>query len=107
MWKGRPMATVSETELEIQDPVPLEKTVKMEFSVQEIAQLWCKMGDDGQAQFFVEAAKIMKSWKGCMLGDPMVAQCLFIGEHLAECSCISEDARELVSVIYERMTEKD
>ncbi len=76
----------------------------MEFTVREIAELWCAMSDDGQAQFFEEAAKVMRAWES---PGASAMQPLYIGHHLRDCGCISDDARELVADIYRHMTGDD
>ena len=62
-----------------------------------IAELFCDLDDEKQAQFFIECGEIMKTWKGG--GRPLQA-CL-IGSHLRTCACSTFEARELVREIAE------
>lgn len=64
-------------------------------AVRPLAVEFCKMNDDQQAQFFVEAARIMDSW-GAGKRD---SQAWYIGRHLATCQCSTEEGRELVRMI--------
>lgn len=64
-------------------------------AVRPLAVEFCKMDDDQQAQFFVEAARIMDAW-GAGARD---RQAWFIGRHLATCACATEEARELVRMM--------
>lgn len=63
-----------------------------------IAELFCAMTDDGQAQFFVHVAATMAKW-------PRVGACetqaFYIGKHLRDCECSTEGGREFIrSIIY-------
>lgn len=62
-----------------------------------LAQAFTNMNDDQQAQFFVEVAKIMKTWTS---SGGMSQQAYYIGRHLATCKCSTEDSRELIRMIY-------
>jgi len=64
-------------------------------AVRPLAVEFCKMDDDQQAQFFVEAARIMDTW-GIGKRDQ---QAWYIGRHLATCACSTEEGRELVRMI--------
>jgi hypothetical protein len=63
-----------------------------------IAELFCAMTDDGQAQFFVHAAAAMAKWERPGAAD---WQALAIGRHLRDCECSTEGGREFIrSIIY-------
>jgi hypothetical protein len=65
-------------------------------SPEGLADEFCKLDDDAQAQFFVHVAKIMSAWPGTSLGVASYAQASFIGRHLATCECSTEQARDLI-----------
>jgi hypothetical protein len=69
---------------------------------ESLAEEFCKLDDDTQAQFFTHVARIMASW-------PVVAGAVFqahaIGRHLATCECSTEAARELIRNIVSAMDE--
>lgn len=60
-----------------------------------LARAFCRLDDDGQAQFFVEAARIMATWAGA----GMDMQAHYIGRHLRDCECSTPGGRELVRLI--------
>lgn len=63
-----------------------------------IAELFCAMTDDGQAQFFVHVAAAMAKWERPAAAD---WQAQAIGRHLRDCECSTEGGREFVrSIIY-------
>ncbi len=61
-----------------------------------IAELFCAMTDDGQAQFFTHVANAMSRW-----GRPGAAshQAFHIGRHLRTCECSSDGARRFIEEI--------
>ena len=67
-----------------------------------IAQVFCRMNDDQQAQFFVEVARIMDAWPD--MGT--LKQAYYIGRHLATCECSTDSGREFVHGIYEAIKQK-
>ena len=62
----------------------------------QIAEAFCDLDDESQAQFFIEAARIMSTWP-----EPAarVMQAHAIGRHLRDCPCSTYEARALVSDI--------
>jgi aminoglycoside phosphotransferase (APT) family kinase protein len=78
------------------DAAKLTKTLEIELSVDEIAFAFCELDDDAQAQFFVNVARIMRTWKSQAGWD---WQAWKIGRHLRTCSCVTDDAREVVRAI--------
>lgn len=71
------------------DPVTL--TVTVDFTPLQLAEIFCQMDDEEQAQFFIEVSKIFSTWPG---GGGM--QTYVIGRHLATCECSGEIARDLI-----------
>lgn len=59
-----------------------------------LADVFSNMTDDEQAQFFIEVAKRFKSW-----GPGWTSQAQYIGAHLKNCSCSTDEARELIENI--------
>lgn len=74
----------------------IELTVRVSLSPRQIAELFCEMNDEDQAQFFIETAAIAATWKTDM-GTGW--QWWRVGRHLLNCSCSNEEARELVREI--------
>jgi hypothetical protein len=70
--------------------VEMQSTVDVDLLL--LARVFASMNDDEQAQFFVEVAKIMATW------TPGAAemQIHYIGSHLRNCKCSTEEARELI-----------
>lgn len=64
----------------------------MRFSVQHLAAIFCDWDDDTQAKFFVCVGDIMRQWGAGKLDH----QAYYIGGHLRNCKCSTEDAREFV-----------
>ena len=77
----------------IDEPVIVEwnTTVKVPISVRRLAEILANMNDEQQAQFFIEAADLMKGYAE--------RQCIYIGKHLRECECSTDGARELIEAI--------
>jgi hypothetical protein len=60
--------------------------------VRALAEAFCDLDDERQAEFFIEVAAIARQWPAG--GASM--QFWRIGRHLATCPCATDDARELV-----------
>jgi hypothetical protein len=60
--------------------------------VQAVAEAFCDLDDELQAEFFAEVAAIARQWPA----DGASTQFWRIGRHLATCPCATEGARELV-----------
>ena len=65
--------------------------VDLTLSVEQLAQAFCELDDERQAQFFVEVGKIAETWDGSTF-----PQWLLVGRHLKECECSTDKAREIV-----------
>ncbi len=70
----------------------IHREVAIELTSEDLAEAFCEMDDDQQAQFFVHVAHNMSAWKPS--GAAM--QLRFIGDHLRECECSTADARNWV-----------
>ena len=57
----------------------------------EVAEAFLELNDDGEAQVFIEIARLTKDWpaRGAM-------QWLAVGRHLRDCSCSNDLARDVV-----------
>ena len=65
----------------------------------QIAQAFCDLGDEDQAQFFIECAAIAATWRE---GDPNALpsyQWHVVGRHLRTCECSTYEARAMVEEI--------
>ena len=72
----------------------INKLVELELSPKELATAFCLMGDENQAQFFIEASEIAKTWDGSA-----EYQWSVIGGHLKTCKCSTREARSMVRAI--------
>jgi len=61
----------------------------------QLAEAFCEMYDEDQAQFFIECARIASTWKV----PPTIFQWHSVGRHLKTCSCSNDDARDMVREI--------
>lgn len=75
----------------------------VELSLDIVADWFCELSDDQQAEFFIAVAERGKKWtcdsKGFCLGANH--QWWLIGRHLATCKCATEEARDMVCTIVE------
>ena len=65
-----------------------------------MAEVFCDWDDEQQAQFFIEAARLMRQWGP----GKHEMQAYYIGGHLKTCACSTDEARELVRAIADRLT---
>jgi hypothetical protein len=72
----------------------MDLVVNLKLTPSQLAEAFCEMNDEQQAQLFIEAARIAASW-----GPATIPQWLAVGRHLGSCECATDDARELVSDI--------
>lgn len=61
----------------------------------QVAEAFCDLNDEDQAQVFVEIAKIASAWPGGVTGT----QFFMVGRHLRDCECSTEEARDVVREI--------
>lgn len=78
----------------------MKRTVTIELAATplELAEAFCELNDEGQAQFFIECARIAGEWT-VGLGDTW--QWYKIGGHLRSCECSTDKARAMVRGIAE------
>lgn len=72
--------------------------IDIKLSPLQLAQAFADMDDELQAQFFIEAARIMDAWDG---PASRIMQSHSIGRHLRDCACSTYEARALVQDIAE------
>lgn len=70
-------------------------TVEADFTPLMLAEAFCDMGDEEQAQFFIECTAIMGRWGA----GKRSMQAHYIGGHLRQCACSNDATRELVREI--------
>ena len=70
------------------------KTIELALTPKEAAEAFCNWNDEDQAQFFIEVAKLAEEWPGIS-----GMQWFLVGRHLLQCTCSTDDARELVKAI--------
>jgi hypothetical protein len=56
-----------------------------------VAAWFCELNDEGQADFFIEVARIAEGWK-----VHQGQQWWLVGSHLRKCECSTNQARELI-----------
>lgn len=73
----------------------MKLTLEVPLNPAQLAQAFCDMNDEQQAQFFIEAAKLAADFPP----NPTFDQWHAVGRHLRTCSCSGPEARELVRQI--------
>ena len=73
---------------------------EVEMNPRMLAEAFCELGDEHQAQFFIECAAIAAEWTDAR-GNPSwpSSQWYSVGAHLRNCTCSSDDARDMVDTI--------
>lgn len=83
--------------LPIVTETPAGSRLEFTLSVKDLAAAWWSISDQLQADFFVEVARLAAR------DDPRAMQPWYIGRHLRDCPCATEEARhflrEIVSAI--------
>ena len=77
----------------------LQVMVDVPMTLEQLAGLFVELDDDSQAKFFVTVARLMQDWTP----HERNMQAFYIGRHLRDCRCSTEDARDLVLGIFEAM----
>lgn len=77
----------------------MKVSVNVQLTPRELAEFFCSMDDEKQAQFFIEAASIAAKWETNEQGLGADWQWYSVGRHLRTCSCSTEEARDLVKSI--------
>ena len=75
----------------------MKLTVEAEVTPLMIAEAFCEMDDEEQAQFFIEVTAIAGRWGSA--GRSMQAH--YIGNHLKTCVCSNDQVRGFISEIAE------
>jgi hypothetical protein len=76
----------------------MKLALDVKLTPKQLAEAFCEMNDEDQAQFFIECAAIAATWKVDpreMSGGPGM-QWWSAGRHLATCDCSTHEAREMV-----------
>lgn len=82
----------------------MKLTVDATLTPDILAQAFCEMNDEAQAQFFIEVANIAATWKS-EFGPGQ--QWFMVGRHLRDCGCSNEAARQVVTAIAEGIEGRD
>lgn len=71
----------------------MKLTVETTLEPRQLAELFCALTDEEQAQFFIEAASVARE-----TFTPMGPwwQWTKVGEHLRDCTCSTDDGRQMV-----------
>lgn len=64
-------------------------------SVEQLAEAFCELDDERQAQFFIECARIASAWPTKHGGASY--QWYLVGKHLRTCTCSTEEARTMIT----------
>lgn len=87
------------------DHVIFTHTVEVDVDMTTLAKIFWGMNDDQQARFFVEVARIAKEdlekRNASSYGAHM--QWHYIGGHLRECDCATDEARSMIREISHAM----
>lgn len=70
--------------------------VSIRLTPKQVAEAFCDLDDEAQAQVFIEVAAIAATWTSCTF-----PQWLAVGKHLRTCECSTQEARDLVADIAE------
>lgn len=73
-------------------------TTEVELDVVTAATWFAGISDEQQAQFFVEVAKVARTWGG----SPEI-QWGYVAGHLVKCPCSTDDARSLIKSLHDHM----
>ncbi len=71
--------------------------VDLNLTPAQLAELFCQLVDDDQAQFFVEVGKIAAGWTCATM------QWHRVGRHLRDCECSTVDGRAVIEEIADGM----
>lgn len=72
--------------------IQVVSTQTLELDLDMLAKAFAGLDDDSQAQFFVKVAKIAAD----TYENPQENQWWYVGRHLRECACSTEEGREMV-----------
>ncbi len=77
--------------------------VDVPMTLEQLAGLFVELDDDSQARFFVEVARLMGAWTP----HERNMQKFYIGRHLRDCSCSTEEGRDFLRDIVGAMAPSD
>jgi hypothetical protein len=80
--------------------VEVKTATSISLDIDTAAKWFCGLSDDEQCQFFVAITEQTKSWPG---GDGNM-QWYYVGSHLRNCECATEEAREMIRRIHDGIT---
>lgn len=89
----------------VRSGVEIKVETKITLDVATVANAFCEMSDEQQAQFFIEAAKLATAWNDGRGATGM--QWWYVGRHLRNCACATEEARDMVREIVQSMDYQD
>ncbi len=84
------------------DACYMKLSVDLKLTPEQLAEAFCDLNDEQQAQFFIEAARIGETWPTKHGGASV--QWYKIGKHLQTCECSTDDARSMVRDIHDGVT---
>ena len=79
----------------------MKLTLDRKLTPAEIAEAFCELDDERQAQVFIEIAALAQTW-----GTSPSMQWSYIGKHLRDCACSTWEARDMVKEIAEVLEAK-
>ena len=79
----------------------MKLTLDRKLTPAEIADAFCELDDERQAQVFIEIAALAQTW-----GTSPSMQWFYIGKHLRDCACSTWEARDMVKEIAEVLEAK-
>lgn len=68
--------------------------VEVSLTPRQVAEAFCDLDDEQQAQVFIEVALLASRWEASAF---VGSQWFAVGRHLRDCSCSSDAARNVVS----------
>ena len=77
----------------------LTVTVDVPMTLEQLAGLFVELDVAAQAKFFVEVARLMSTWTP----HERNMQEFYIGRHLRDCSCSTEEARDFLRSLVDSM----
>jgi hypothetical protein len=81
-------------------------TVNRKLTPAEVAEAFCELNDEEQAQVFIDAARIAGAWP---VGNGQLGpdwQWHKIGRHLRDCECSTIEARDMIASIAQAIEDK-
>lgn len=81
----------------------MKAEVEIAVTPRMLAEAFCDMNDEEQAQVFIEIAAIATAtWPGGIYG----MQLYLVGRHLRDCSCSTIEARDIIGEIASGLSEQ-